>query len=173
MARADAYAAAAHEAVGQRRKYGGGPYIEHPRAVVALLRQVPHTDAVLAAALLHDTLEDTRVTYDDVLAEFGAEVAGLVLELTDQAPRSMGNRAVRKRWETERLSRASAAAQTIKLADLIHNTMSIVEHDRGFARVYLREKAALVAALERADPAMQALARDSLHRARQRLAAPR
>jgi (p)ppGpp synthase/HD superfamily hydrolase len=167
IARADVLAAKAHS--GQPRKYTKSDYIEHPRAVAALVRTVPHTPAMIAAALLHDVLEDTDVTEDELRAAVGAEVTGLVKELTDQVPLSAGNRALRKRSEAERLARSSAAAQTIKLADLIDNVKSIAAHDPGFARVYLSEKDTLLHLLTQADPLMRELARREAAHARQLL----
>lgn len=136
------FATRAHK--GQFRKYTGEPYIVHPIAVAETVRLHGGSDEMVAAALLHDTIEDTNVTYDDVRKEFGITVAGLVRELTDTSSPSDGNRAVRKEIDRRRLAKASADAQTIKLADLIDNTTSIVAHDPGFAKVYLKEKEALL-----------------------------
>ena len=136
------FATRAHK--GQVRKYTGEPYIVHPIAVAETVRIHGGSDEMVAAAMLHDTIEDTNVTYDDVRKEFGITVAGLVRELTDTSSPSDGNRAVRKEIDRRRLAKASADAQTIKLADLIDNTTSIVAHDPGFAKVYLKEKEALL-----------------------------
>src|SRR5580765_8807774 len=81
--RARVFATAAHAAVGQVRKYTGEPYINHPAAVAEIVRAVPHSEAMLAAAWLHDVVEDTKVTYADIKAEFGEDVAVLVNWLTD------------------------------------------------------------------------------------------
>jgi (p)ppGpp synthase/HD superfamily hydrolase len=167
---ADAIAESAH--AGQVSKYTGAPYVRHPRAVAALVMTVAHTPAMIAAALLHDVLEDTAVTEDELRAAVGDEVTGLVKELTDQVPPSAGNRALRKQLEAERLAATSAQAQTIKMGDLIDNVKSIAAHDRGFARVYLREKDALIALLTKADPALRERARQEADKARGLLAAP-
>lgn len=141
--RALAFARQAH--AGQVRKYTGEPYINHCEAVAELVRSVPgHTPEMVAAALLHDTIEDTGTTRDQIAAEFGEVVAALVMELTDQIPKSSGNRATRKRLEAERLATVSLAAKNIKLADLIDNSRTIVPRDPGFARVYLKEKARIL-----------------------------
>src|SRR3546814_10065938 len=100
---------------------------------------------MLAAALLHDTIEDTSVTQEDINREFGPTIAKLVMELTDQCHE--GNRAARKSAEAVRLSSVSRDAQTIKLADFISNTRSILRHDPGFAKVYLKEKAQVLAVM--------------------------
>lgn len=159
VTRAQAFATRHHAAVGQVRKYTGEPYIVHPAAVVALVRSVPHTPEMLAAAWLHDTLEDTAATYEELLADFGAEVTALVDMLTDASRPSDGNRAARKAIDREHTAQASPEAKTIKLADLIDNTRSIMRHDPdGFGRVYISEKRALLHVLRDGDPTLYHLA---------------
>jgi (p)ppGpp synthase/HD superfamily hydrolase len=149
---ADQFAAMAHGEINQRRKYSGVPYIAHPRAVAKRVSFVPdHTVEMLAAALLHDVIEDTRRTEVEIRAQFGNVVADMVMELTDQVPSSVGNRAVRKRLEGLRLAQTSARVQTVKLADLMDNSVDILNNDRGFARVYLSEKMYLVEVMDKGD----------------------
>jgi (p)ppGpp synthase/HD superfamily hydrolase len=137
---------------GQVRRYTGEPYINHCFAVAALVAIVPwHTEEMLAAAILHDTIEDTDTTHQELIETFGHTIADLVLDLTDQIPLSAGNRAVRKKLEAERIALTDKEAQTIKVADLIDNTASISAHDPGFAKVYLKEKAYLLSVLTLAD----------------------
>lgn len=150
-ARARAFASYAHFLVGQRRKYTNTPYIEHPKAVSEIVASVPHTEAMICASWLHDTIEDTPVTLKMIQDEFGEEVADLVWQLTDVSNPTDGNRQVRKDIDRVHLSKASPEAKTIKLADLIHNSDSILEHDVGFARVYLKEKRALLEVLKEGD----------------------
>lgn len=152
--RAYTFAKAAHEAIGQVRKYTGEEYISHPIEVAAIVSSVPHTDEMLAAALLHDTVEDTKVTAEDIRREFGAEVAALVGWLTDVSHPGDGNRAARKAIDRKHTAQAPVEAKTIKLADLISNSQSIIAHDPSFARVYLREKAALLEVLKEGDPTL-------------------
>lgn len=140
------------------RKYTGEPYINHPSAVVEIVRSVPHTDAMIAAAWLHDTVEDTAATIEDIDCEFGSEVASLVEMLTDISKLSDGNRAVRKEIDRRHTARASAEAQTIKLADLIDNTESVVAYDSSFAKVYLAEKKVLLEVLRDGDATLWAMA---------------
>src|SRR5688572_2066454 len=94
--RARGFAERAHAAIGQRRKYTGEPYIVHPIAVAELVRSVPHTPEMIAAALLHDVVEDTPVTLAQIEAEFGPVVADLVDWLTDVSRPADGKRQVRK-----------------------------------------------------------------------------
>jgi (p)ppGpp synthase/HD superfamily hydrolase len=150
--RARIFATAAHAAVGQLRKYTFEPYIVHPAEVAATVATVPgHTPEMIAAAWLHDTVEDTGVTLELIRSEFGDEVAELVGWLTDVSRPDHGNRAARKAVDRAHTAGAPAAAQTIKLADLIANTRSIVEHDPDFARVYLKEKQLLLEVLTKGD----------------------
>lgn len=129
---------------GQKRKYTGDPYWLHCLAVYDQVKEWGGTEAMLCAALLHDTLEDTDVSEARIYRAFGQTVLDLVLELTDEftseAYPAM-NREARKRAEAIRISGISLEARVIKLADMADNTKSIVAHDPGFARVYLAEKA--------------------------------
>jgi guanosine-3',5'-bis(diphosphate) 3'-pyrophosphohydrolase len=157
-ARARAFATEAHARIGQVRKYTGEAYINHPAAVVELVRSVPHTEEMLAAAWLHDTMEDTGAKLGDLADLFGDAVAGLVEMLTDVSKPQDGNRVVRKAMDLIHTAKATSRAKTIKLADLIDNSKSILERDPGFARVYIREKAALLEVLREGDPTLWARA---------------
>lgn len=148
-AKAKEFATKCHENINQKRKYTGEPYINHPASVVEIVRSVPnHTEAMLCAAWLHDTVEDTGVSLEEIQSEFGEEVATLVEMLTDVSKPSDGNRAKRKELDRLHIANASAEAKTIKLADLIDNTSSICEHDEDFAKIYLAEKLLLLEVLK-------------------------
>ena len=138
----------------QVRKYTGEPYIKHCQEIVEILKTVPHTKEMIAAAWLHDVLEDTECDWFDMLTEFGDQVTEMVLMLTDY-DKNTGNRAVRKAADRGRLGAASAEVQTIKLADLISNTKSIVEHDPKFAKVYLTEARMLLDVLTKGDASLR------------------
>lgn len=144
--RARAFAVERHG--GQIRKYTGYPYTTHLLNVANLVRGVPHTEEMLAAAWLHDTLEDTNTTGDEILVRFGPVVLLWVKFLTDRHPHIVGNRATRKQLYRDWLAGAPPEVKTIKLADLIDNSSTIVEHDPGFAKVYMSEKKALLAVLQ-------------------------
>lgn len=138
------FAIEAHEAIGQTRKYTKEPYYNHVVAVSEIVRTIPeHTAEMVAAALLHDTVEDTPVTMEQITEEFGETVAQYVFFLTNTKDKSI-NRAARKAIDIARLVNAPNEVKTIKLADIAHNTGSIVEHDPGFARRYLQEAQALL-----------------------------
>jgi (p)ppGpp synthase/HD superfamily hydrolase len=152
VSKALAFATEVHGNINHVRKYVGEPYIYHPIEVMQIVSGVPHTVEMLAAALLHDTIEDTPVTREDIDREFGQKVAALVMELTDQCHE--GNRATRKAAEAKRLGTISPDAQTVKLADFISNTRSILQYDPAFAMVYLREKSQVLAVMTSGDTSL-------------------
>ena len=149
--RARIFATAAHASAAQLRKYTGEPYIVHPCEVASIVATVPHTQEMLAAAWLHDVVEDTGVTNEVIRAEFGDTVAELVGWLTDVSRPEQGNRAVRKAIDRAHSAMAPAQAQTVKLADLISNSRSIMQHDPEFARTYLQEKRLLLEVMNKGD----------------------
>lgn len=156
-----AFAAMAH--AGQKRKYCGLPYIVHPIAVMALVSTVlPDNEDALVTAILHDVVEDTVITLDTIERRFGTDVAVMVNLLTDVPPTEGMNRAQRKAADRARLATAPSRVQTIKLADLIDNTDSIVRNDPDFAVKYLQEKEAQLAVLTNGHPVLLAKARDML-----------
>lgn len=148
------FAAHYHGIIDQRRKYTGEPYIVHPAAVVEIVKSVPHTPEMIAAAWLHDVVEDTPATIDEVRLTFGRDIASLVEMLTDVSRPEDGNRAARKALDRAHLAKASHEAKTIKLADLIDNTRNIVDRDPKFARVYLAEKGRLLRVIRDGDPGL-------------------
>jgi (p)ppGpp synthase/HD superfamily hydrolase len=145
--KAAAYAVLAHG--DQKRKYTGEPYTNHTSEVAGILKEYDFADEVIAAAHLHDTIEDTEVTYNDLLNLFGETVADLVLEVSNVSRPEHGNRDLRKTLDRQYLAGASSLGQSIKYADMISNTASIVEHDPGFAIYYLKEKAKLMRVMTR------------------------
>ncbi len=145
---------------GQKRKYTGEPYIVHPFAVAGLVRSVTSREDVIAAALLHDTVEDTFATLEDVEYNFGPGVTFLVEMVTDVSRPGDGNRTKRKQMDLEHIARACPAAKTIKLADLIDNTKSIVAYDPKFAAIYLEEKRRLLEVLREGDAGLWAIAKE-------------
>jgi len=117
---------------------------------------------MLAAAWLHDVVEDTGVTIETIRAEFGVEVAELVGWLTDVSRPEHGNRAHRKALDRAHSAAAPAEAQTVKLADLISNTRSIIAHDVSFAKTYLEEKRLLLEVMTKGDATLMAVARKNV-----------
>lgn len=153
---------------GQLRKYTHEPYWNHLKAVATLVATVERDQFVLAASWLHDVVEDTSTTIQEIEAEFGQEVGRMVFALTDSTL-DFGNREERKAIDRDRLGAAGGKVHTIKLADLIDNTSTIVQHDRGFARKYLGEKTMLLPMLDKGAPALIDMARKTLTEALLRL----
>lgn len=150
---ADLVASTAHGATGQRRKYTNEPYIIHPRAVALYVRELHPADLELqAAALLHDVVEDTKLTNAFIKEVFGAEIAQLVSEVTDVATSNDGNRATRMRMNRDHVALASARGQTLKACDIRHNLESILRFDSEFAPVYAKEKREQLEILTQAHP---------------------
>ena len=121
--RAAAFAARKHR--DQRRKDAeASPYINHPLELARVLAEVGGvTDAAtLCAALLHDTLEDTATTPAELTHEFGAEIAALVAEVTDD--KSLP-KAERKRQQVLHAASISDKAKRVKLADKISNLADV------------------------------------------------
>jgi guanosine-3',5'-bis(diphosphate) 3'-pyrophosphohydrolase len=116
---------AAYKHRDQRRKdHAASPYINHPISLAYVLAKEAGIEdgVVLAAALLHDTIEDTDTTFAELEAEFGPEIASVVLEVTDD---KLLPKLERKRLQIEHAATISAKAKLVKLADKISNLRDI------------------------------------------------
>lgn len=147
----------------QVRKYSGEPYVNHLQEVAELVRTVPHTNVMMAACWLHDVVEDQHVLFSTLESEFGYDVMELVEMLTDISVPSDGNRKKRKELDRGHIAHALPDAKTIKLADLISNSKSILESDhpeaKAFTKVYIPEKIALLEVLTEGDKELYAIAK--------------
>lgn len=150
----DAARIAAHQHRNQTRKYTGEPYIVHPMEVAGTIQSLGFSEEVVAAAWLHDVIEDTDYPARLLPNEFGDTVTRLVWEVTDEK-NEKANRAKRKTESNERLSKVSYEGQSIKLADLMSNTKDIVPHDPKFAKIYLAEKRQLLTVMTGGHPALR------------------
>ncbi len=163
------FAIAQHQ--GQTRKYTGEPYWKHLAEVAAITQTAPSaTEEMVKAAWLHDTLEDTQTTPEQIRSLFGARVLEIVEALTDVSRPEDGNRAARKARDRAHIACFGYEAQTIKLADMISNTSSIVAHDKPFARIYLAEKEQLLEVLVRGCPVLYGIAEQTLQDVKAELA---
>jgi len=151
--RAKIFAYAAHAAAGQLRKYTGQPYFVHVEAVAKTVANeiATATPEMVAAAYLHDTIEDTEVTMLDISGLFGTDIAVLTKQLTNVSKPSDGNRETRKALDRAHLASASPEAKSVKLADILDNITSITQYDEGFAKIYLAEKALLLEVIKEGD----------------------
>jgi (p)ppGpp synthase/HD superfamily hydrolase len=118
------FAATKHKS--QLRKNGATPYINHPMEVAEMLSRVARVNdpEVIAAALLHDTIEDTATSADEIRTIFGDRVLSLVQECTDD--KSLP-KAERKRLQVANAPHKSDEAKLIKIADKISNMRDIAE----------------------------------------------
>ena len=110
----------------QRRKNKEStPYINHPLGVANYIASVGkvYDPVVLQAALLHDTIEDVGVTYDEIVQEFGVEVANIVQEVTDDKSLSKVDR---KKLQVQHASHKSYGAKLVKLADKLYNITDLL-----------------------------------------------
>jgi len=146
----------------QRRKdVDGTPYINHPIAVVDTLWRVGGLRHVptLVAGILHDTVEDTGTTPQELRSLFGEEVAAIVLEVTDDKDLPKEER---KRLQVEHAPRKSVPAKCVKLADKICNLRDVVHNppsnwSRERRREYLDWAERVVAGLRGASPPLEEL----------------
>ncbi len=131
----------------QLRKYTNDPYWYHLKHVVDILNAAKENNPItLQAAWLHDVVEDTDTEIEEIKSLFGHEVSDTVFDLTDTRF-SEGNRAARKKAYADSLAKTDYVTQSIKLADLISNTSSIVQYDPKFAKVFLEEKKYLLSVM--------------------------
>lgn len=165
------YADSAHG--GQLRRFTPDRYIVHPIRVMLTCRDYTESLPVLAAALLHDVLEDTTVTADEMLAFLNTVMAdgdagktlALVIEMTDvyvRAAYPQHNRKARKLMELERIALTSPEAQTIKYADILDNSTELAAEDPNFAPRYLRECLAILTVADKGHPELHAMAMETV-----------
>jgi (p)ppGpp synthase/HD superfamily hydrolase len=124
--RASQYARKAHEGMGFKSVGGyDRPQTEHLQEVADLIWTAGGREIEIAAAWLHDCVEDTAVTLEDIKNEFGVEVAALVHELTDPENLKQLPTTERKQKQAERISNESEGARRIKLADQTSNVRCV------------------------------------------------
>lgn len=159
-----AYASLVHK--GQVRKYTGEPYIEHPKLVAKIIHDYMELcddiplfafdpidySKMCCAALLHDTIEDTNATYEQIQKLSGKEICDLVYWVTDELTPEDGNREFRKRKYLEKILESPYEAKCLKIADILSNIRNLAEvvpdDDKDFAVKYIGEKEELVKALK-------------------------
>ena len=124
--RAIIFAVKAHS--GTERRGKGYPYIVHPMEAVEIVATMTKDQELLAAAALHDTVEDTDVTVEQIRAEFGDRIADLVAAESDEMPAGVSEEDSwhsRKQAAIDRLSKASREAKMVALGDKLSNMRAI------------------------------------------------
>ena len=154
LTKAIIFANDAHE--GQTRKYTGEPYITHPMAVANIVADFGGDLEQIIAAYLHDTVEDVkRVTHPIIKAAFGDDVGGLVHGMTKNEYPANTTRKEKKRLEADRLALCDGRVQTIKCADITHNSGTILQFDLKFGALYLQENLRALEMMTDANPALR------------------
>src|SRR5579872_5447431 len=138
----------------QRRKYINEPYWRHCEGVVNILSKHYISIEAYIVGWLHDTVEDTWVTCFDIQEHFSPQIAKYVSDLTMP---TIGNRKQRLEEYNKVLADSCELVQTVKCADLIHNTSSIEKYDPDFAKVYFAEKRELLPLLTKAESTLHSI----------------
>jgi (p)ppGpp synthase/HD superfamily hydrolase len=149
---AAAYELAEKVHAGVERKYGGGPYLGHPVRVAGyVIGMIGEPEIyedwaidIVAAALLHDVIEDGDVKYEDLVRDFEWNVADMVKILSNPDPAPGVNRKSRKAYELAKMEKAGPGAKLIRLADILDNVPGVIDNDPKFAKVYVAEKRKLL-----------------------------
>lgn len=165
----------------QIRKYTGEPYYNHLISVARIVNQFSNKNYEIEIALCHDLFEDTSCTKIDLLIQlvdlgYGIQDSHYIVErvadLTDvyiSENYPQYNRRTRKEMEAQRLATIHEVSQTVKYADLIDNTSSIVSHDKGFSIVYLREKEEILALMNKGNQELYSLCLEAIKEAKKTL----
>jgi (p)ppGpp synthase/HD superfamily hydrolase len=142
---------------GQFRDYTGAPFVTHPIRVAARIAALPDsTEEMVAAAFLHDVVEDCGVPIDEIGKEFGLVVQQLVDELTNAPDQPGHNRRAREAYRFAKLATVSKEAKTIKLADRIDNLSELPKTAR-FWKTYQQESRQLLEVLRGANRDLEAV----------------
>lgn len=112
------FAARKHGERGQIRKFSGLPYIVHPEGVAALVKDFGGDEDQIMAAWLHDTMEDTGTTYDDLAEKFGKHIADIVSEVTNDPYLKKEDK---EAYMSNKLNNLSRDALLVKLCDMMYN----------------------------------------------------
>jgi len=146
--KAKEYAEKAHE--GQYRKFAGEKYVEHPKRVAEIVKRFKKShkiDALVNAALLHDTVEDTNTTIEDLKKMFGGLVASLVNELTSNKEKI--KQVGKTPYLSDKMKNMSSWGLVIKLADRLDNVSDLKNASPEFANKYSKETWKIINNLEK------------------------
>lgn len=142
------FAITAHK--GQVRKGNGRPYILHPISVMSRIfanKESKNMYMLACAAILHDCIEDTEVTLEDIIKEFGPQVAAIVDELT--LDKSQYEAIGKKEYLAQELNIMSSYALAIKLCDRLENVCDMKDMDEKFQQYYTKQTRYILSKLNR------------------------
>lgn len=129
-----------HGEIDHFRKFTDEPYVVHPAAVALRVQEDGGSLEAIAAAWLHDVVEDTNTTIEEIEMICGSRVAEMVWFLTDHALPSAGNRLERQKINNSHLLKGCREVHLVKRADILDNLKSLVVHDPDFAKIWIEEK---------------------------------
>jgi len=121
----------------QYRKFDKEPYFKHPSRVADILRQYTKDEEIIAAGYLHDTLEDTKTSFDELETVFGKRVANLVFELTSVKKEQV--KLGKAEYLLKKMQKMSESALFIKLADRLDNVDDFSKAPDKFRLKYIKE----------------------------------
>lgn len=154
------FAAEAH--TGQFRKYSGEPYILHPLDVAETLRRYDRPIEEIVGGVLHDVIEDTNRTRNQVSFHFGIPITTLVNGVTNVATDKNVDRTLRFWQNVFHLEDAEEGSQNIKCADIYSNTKNFGRANPEFVPTYMAEKYTVLEHLHVADSCLVTLAKESI-----------
>ena len=128
----------AHE--NQKRKFDGSPYSVHPDSVAKIVlenKNSKHINELISSAYLHDVIEDTGVTFEQLLAEFGYMVASIVLEVTNEF--TLIKKYGKKYYMSNKVLTLTNYGLVVKLADRLDNVSDLYLADINFRKKYVDE----------------------------------
>ena len=129
----------------QKRKFSDVPYVSHPIGVAERMEQLNLPEEVIVAAFLHDILEDTSITYGEIVTEFSPVIADLVQELTSD--KNEAKRLGKAEYLVVKINNLSPLAQVLKLADRENNVKDLHQSAPAFSKRYARETQYILANL--------------------------
>jgi (p)ppGpp synthase/HD superfamily hydrolase len=158
--KAHAFATKAH--AGVFRNWSGEPYVEHCERVAASVAALGFDSDVIAAAYLHDVVEDCPISAAELAAEFSPRIAALVVEVTNPKKIPGMSKAERLAGVVKHLAGSSYAGASIKLADMLDNSSNVAALAPAFAKGYLPKLAAKFAVLGHGHPELLAGVKNNL-----------
>jgi (p)ppGpp synthase/HD superfamily hydrolase len=132
--------------LGQKRKFNGSDYITHPASVAELVSHFGGNTEMIAAAWLHDVVEDTNTSIDEIKKEFGSKIANFVNELTN--PTEVEKNGNKSKYIADKMPQMSDESLTIKLCDRLNNVSDFKNADKKWANKYANKTRFIINSLK-------------------------